>query len=310
MKSKRKTPSTAHDAQSKRPAGNETSILKRLSSMPPIRDFDEYDARAIKDKDELGFLNNYELCREAIRQALLRMPRHQAKTLERILKAEPPLIVFPTVHGDMDYLNAMSEAVVLWENCAPGAPFPPPFMSIVDKFRPFIAKHRREAVVAVELMTGPIYAKPLHTQLSMRTILVHVPLDGDKASLHVASEQVTNAMRASGWFDNNGGGRPATDFLALAYFRACQGQKEAKAHLRFSDKLRADDEGQTVFGKKLYAPAIENVLRSPSEAAWSEALIRIEQRVMKLANRLMLLVKEGHLKPTPKKKRGWAHDLD
>lgn len=249
-------------------------------------------------------MNNYEICREAMRQALLRMPRLNGKeaadTLAKVLREEPHLIVLPTNHGDTHYFSSMSDAVTIWQSCAPGTDFPPPFMGIIAKVRELMARQRPARAVGIELMEGESYIKSEASRRISRTILVHVPIVGGKPSLPKAMRQCREAFMASGLFDNNGGGRAATDVVALSYYRLSQGNRQAKARLRLTDMLRKDEEGLTGFGRRLYAPAIDNVQRSPSESAWSEGVERVERRVMRLADRLMQLVADGHLAPTPK----------
>ena len=45
--------------------GARIPLLKRLSAMPDISGHYEYDARIIRDNQELRLLNRYELCRDA-----------------------------------------------------------------------------------------------------------------------------------------------------------------------------------------------------------------------------------------------------
>lgn len=275
-----------------------------LSNFPEIIGHDEYDFRGLADQNEMAVANNYEICREAIRQSLLRIPvlysHALADTLAEVLRSEPALIVLPAEHGDMHYFSSMSEALCIWQACAPGTPLPPPFPRIIDKVREYRSGERYEPAVGVELMDGPVYVKSVASQRISRTFLVHVPIVGDMARLNTASEQIEKAIKASGLLNNNGGGREPTHVLAMGYYRLSQGNKHTKARLWYKDKLRKDDEGVTPFGRKLYEVAIEGADESPSESAWSDGVSRIEELVMSLANRLMQLVAYGLIKPTPK----------
>ena len=289
--------------------GARIPLLKRLSAMPGIFGHYEYDARIIRDNQELRLLNRYELCREAIRQAQRRLPFAQRRKLADILWTEPHLVALPINHKDMEYFSAMSDMLTIWQSCSPECPGPPPFLDIIDQIREFTAKARKTRMVGVELMQGSTYLKSKASQSISRTILVHVPIVGAKPSLPLAMKQLQEAFVASGLFDDNGGGRESTDFLAIAFYRACQGNQEAKARLSFIEKLNKDDEGQTEFGKKLYAAAIDNKLRSPSESSWSEGVHRIDKKVMRLAELIMKMIGDGSLRSTPKKSRVRAADL-
>jgi len=283
-------------------SGTGTSLTQMLSNFPEILGYDEYDFREIKDSDELELSNNYEICREAMRQALLRMPKlydqNAADTLAQVLREEPHLIVYPADHGDMHYFTLMSEAVAIWQACAPGTTLPPPIPSIIGKVREYRGGLRYEPAVGIELMNGPSHVKSEASQGNSRTFLIHVPIVGGKASLPDAMQQCRHAFIASGLFDNNGGGRVPSYVLSMAYYRLCQGNKHLKARLWFKDKLRKDNERATKFGNLLYEVAIGGEDESPSEAAWSEGSTRIEELVMPLANRLMQLVALGHIKPS------------
>ena len=285
-------------------SGTGTSLSQMLSNFPEIIGHDEYDFRGLADQNEMAVANNYEICREAIRQSLLRIPvlysHALADTLAEVLRSEPALIVLPAEHGDMHYFSSMSEALCIWQACAPGTPLPPPFPSIIDKVREYRSKEQYEPAVGVELMQGPVYVKSEASQRISKTFLVHVPIVGDMARLNAASEQIEKAIKASGLLNNNGGGREPTHVLAMGYYRLSQGNKHTKARLWYKDKLRKDDEGVTPFGRKLYEVAIEGADESPSESAWSDGVSRIEELVMPLANRLMQLVAYGVIKPTPK----------
>ena len=285
-------------------SGTGTSLSQMLSNFPEIIGHDEYDFRGLADQNEMAVANNYEICREAIRQSLLRIPvlysHALADTLAEVLRSEPALIVLPAEHGDMHYFSSMSEALCIWQACAPGTPLPPPFPRIIDKVREYRSGERYEPAVGVELMDGPVYVKSVASQRISRTFLVHVPIVGDMARLNAASEQIEKAIKASGLLNNNGGGREPTHVLAMGYYRLSQGNKHTKARLWYKDKLRKDDEGVTPFGRKLYAVAIEGADESPSESAWSDGVSRIEELVMPLANRLMQLVAYGFIKPTLK----------
>lgn len=285
-------------------SGTGSSLSQMLSNFPEIVGHDEYDFRGLADQNEMAVANNYEICREAIRQSLLRIPalysQALADTLAEVLRSEPALIVLPAEHGDMHYFSSMSEALCIWQACAPGTPLPPPFPSIIDKVREYRSGERYEPAVGVELMDGPVYVKSVASQRISRTFLVHVPIVGDMARLNAASEQIEKAIKASGLLNNNGGGREPTHVLAMGYYRLSQGNKHTKARLWYKDKLRKDDEGVTPFGRKLYEVAIEGADESPSESAWSDGVSRIEELVMSLANRLMQLVAYGLIKPTPK----------
>ena len=285
-------------------SGTGTSLSQMLSNFPEIIGHDEYDFRGLADQNEMAVANNYEICREAIRQSLLRIPvlysHALADTLAEVLRSEPALIVLPAEHGDMHYFSSMSEALCIWQACAPGTPLPPPFPRIIDKVREYRSGERYEPAVGVELMDGSVYVKSVASQRISRTFLVHVPIVGDMARLNAASEQIEKAIKASGLLNNNGGGREPTHVLAMGYYRLSQGNKHTKARLWYKDKLRKDDEGVTPFGRKLYEVAIEGADESPSESAWSDGVSRIEELVMSLANRLMQLVAYGLIKPTPK----------
>ncbi len=285
-------------------SGTGTSLSQMLSNFPEIIGHDEYDFRGLADQNEMAVANNYEICREAIRQSLLRIPalysQALADTLAEVLRSEPALIVLPAEHGDMHYFSSMSEALCIWQACAPGTPLPPPFPSIIDKVREYRSGERYEPAVGVELMDGPVYVKSVASQRISRTFLVHVPIVGDMARLNAASEQIEKAIKASGLLNNNGGGREPTHVLAMGYYRLSQGNKHTKARLWYKDKLRKDDEGVTPFGRKLYEVAIDGKEESPSEPAWSDGVSRIEELVMPLANRLMQLVAYGLIKPRPK----------
>ena len=285
-------------------SGTGTSLSQMLSNFPEIIGHDEYDFRGLADQNEMAVANNYEICREAIRQSLLRIPalysQALADTLAEVLRSEPALIVLPAEHGDMHYFSSMSEALCIWQACAPGTPLPPPFPSIIDKVREYRSKEQYEPAVGVELMQGPVYVKSEASQRISKTFLVHVPIVGDMARLNDASRQIEKAIQASGLLNNNGGGREPTHVLAMGYYRLSQGNKHTKARLWYKDKLRKDDEGVTPFGRKLYEVAIEGADESPSEPAWSDGVSRIEELVMPLANRLMQLVAYGLIKPTPK----------
>ena len=285
-------------------SGTGTSLSQMLSNFPEIIGHDEYDFRGLADQNEMAVANNYEICREAIRQSLLRIPvlysHALADTLAEVLRSEPALIVLPAEHGDMHYFSSMSEALCIWQACAPGTPLPPPFPRIIDKFREYRSGERYEPAVGVELMDGPVYVKSVASQRISRTFLVHVPIVGDMARLNDASRQIEKAIQASGLLNNNGGGREPTHVLAMGYYRLSQGNKHTKARLWYKDKLRKDDEGVTPFGRKLYEVAIDGKEESPSEPAWSDGVSRIEELVMPLANRLMQLVAYGVIKPTPK----------
>ena len=285
-------------------SGTGTSLSQMLSNFPEIIGHDEYDFRGLADQNEMAVANNYEICREAIRQSLLRIPvlysHALADTLAEVLRSEPALIVLPAEHGDMHYFSSMSEALCIWQACAPGTPLPPPFPRIIDKVREYRSKEHYEPAVGVELMQGPVYVKSEASQRISKTFLVHVPIVGDMARLNDASRQIEKAIQASGLLNNNGGGREPTHVLAMGYYRLSQGNKHTKARLWYKDKLRKDDEGVTPFGRKLYEVAIDGADESPSESAWSDGVSRIEELVMPLANRLMQLVAYGLIKPTPK----------
>ena len=236
-------------------SGTGTSLSQMLSNFPEIIGHDEYDFRGLADQNEMAVANNYEICREAIRQSLLRIPvlysHALADTLAEVLRSEPALIVLPAEHGDMHYFSSMSEALCIWQACAPGTPLPPPFPSIIDKVREYRSKEQYEPAVGVELMQGPVYVKSEASQRISKTFLVHVPIVGDMARLNDASRQIEKAIQASGLLNNNGGGREPTHVLAMGYYRLSQGNKHTKARLWYKDKLRKDEEGVTRFGNKL-----------------------------------------------------------
>ena len=246
---------------------------------------------------------NYDYAREALRQALLRLPwRGQilgAENLAKVIKDEPHLLSCPMDHGNLYYFEQMSYMVVIWKTYAPDEPFPPPFVSFIEKIRPEIARHHQPNPVIAFMNTDDTPIRHKGSQATSDTIVTHIPKNLlRKPSLKEAIRAFTQAARASGAFGENGKSRPTNDWLALTYHKYAQGNQEPKPYLRFPDQLRPGTVTLGTAASKIYAGAFPKPYNAPVETTWSSAVARAEERIMALAEMLMKLVGDYHITPT------------
>ncbi len=274
-----------------------------LSKLPPITGYDEYDLRGVESEAEMIVGANYDYAREALRQALLRLPwRGQvlgAENLTKVIRDEPNLLSLPIDHGNLYYFEQMSYMVVIWKTYAPDEPFPPPFMSFIEKIRPEIAQYHRQNPVIAFMHTDDTPVRHKGSQATSDTIVTHIPKNLlRQPSLKEAIRAFTQAARASGAFGENGKSRPTNDWLALTYHKYAQGNQEPKPYLRFPDQLRPGTVTLGTAAGKIYAGAFPKPYNAPVETTWSSAVARAEERIMALAEMLMKLVSDYHITPT------------
>lgn len=283
--------------------GNFKALAPYLATLPQIVGFDEYDLRGVETEAEMVVGGNYDYAREALRQSLLRLPsRGQvlgADNLAKVIRDEPHLLSLPVDHGDVYYFEQMSYMVVIWKTYAPDEPFPPPFMSFIEKIRPDIAKYYQPNPVISFMLKDNTPVRHKGSHATSDTIVTHIPKNQlRQPSLKEAIRAFTRTARASGAFGKNGKSRLTNEWLALTFHKAAQGNKDPKAYLRFPDKLRP---GQVTMGKvgaKIYKAAFQKPYDCPLETTWSSAAIRAEERIMELAEMLMKLVCDHHITPT------------
>lgn len=131
-----KTPETK-PTRNRKSHGAYKALAPYLAKLPPITGYDEYDLRGVESEAEMIVGANYDYARESLRQAVLRLPgRGQvlgAKNLAKVIKDEAHLLSCPIDHGNLYYFEQMSYMVVIWKTYAPDEPFPPPFMSFIEK---------------------------------------------------------------------------------------------------------------------------------------------------------------------------------
>ena len=283
--------------------GNFKALAPYLATLPQIVGFDEYDLRGVETEAEMVVGGNYDYTREALRQSLLRLPSLGqllgAENLAKVIRDEPHLLSLPVDHGDVYYFEQMSYMVVIWKTYAPDEPFPPPFMSFIEKIRPDIEKYYQpNPVISFMLKDGtPVRHKGSHA--TSDTIVTHIPKNQlRQPSLKEAIRAFTRTARASGAFGKNGKSRLTNEWLALTFHKAAQGNKDPKPYLRFPDQLRPGVVTMGKVGAKIYKAAFQKPYDCPLETTWSSAAIRAEERIMELAEMIMKLVSDHHITPT------------
>lgn len=283
--------------------GNFKALAPYLSTLPQIVGYDEYDLRGVETEAEMVVGGNYDYAREALRQSLLRLPsRGQvlgAENLAKVIRDEPHLLSLPVDHGDIYYFEQMSYMVVIWKTYAPEEPFPPPFMSFIEKIRPDIEKYYQPNPVISFMLKDdtPVWHKGSHA--TSDTIVTHIPKNQlRQPSLKEAIRAFTRAARASGAFGKKGKSRLTNEWLALTFHKFAQGNKDPKAYLRFPDQLRPGVVTMGKVGAKIYKAAFQKPYNCPLETTWSSAAARAEERIMELAETLMKLVSDHHITPT------------
>lgn len=297
-----KTPGT-NPTRHRKSYGDYKALAPYLAKLPPITGYDEYDLRGVESEGEMIVGANYDYAREALRQALLRLPwRGQilgAENLAKVIKDEPHLLSCPIDHGNLYYFEQMSYMVVIWKTYAPDEPFPPPFVSFIEKIRPEIARYHQPNPVIAFMNTDDTPIRHKGSQATSDTIVTHIPKNLlRKPSLKEAIRAFTQAARASGAFGENGKSRPTNDWLALTYHKYAQGNQEPKPYLRFPDQLRPGTVTIGTAASKIYAGAFPKPYNAPVETTWSSAVARAEERIMTLTEVLMKLVGDYHITPT------------
>lgn len=328
MKSKRKTPSPTPDptamppaqplelvpspaaapviendappkpSRKKRILGGGKSITQALSRHPKIVGLEEFDLRAIHDNRELRIITDYEYAREAVRwcfnSLILEGQSEKAEAIRRLLGAGPMLVSTPKGKVDADDLEHLSDMLVFWHGCAASETTPPPAMTVIKRFREFAAKNHHHGPAKVFRLRDKGFAKNRLGDKFSTTFIVQVLRHPKrKPSASEVAEAFYNLTVAEGVCEDDNGGRPKSDLLALIYLRICMGMKEPKAHLYFKEHLHPATEGATEFGSDVYAAALG--ANGPSKGAWSEGLKRAHERVVRLAKLFMRLVDKGHI---------------
>ena len=283
--------------------GNFKALAPYLATLPQIVGHDEYDLRGVETEAEMVVGGNYDYAREALRQSLLRLPsRGQvlgAENLAKVIRDEPHLLSLPVDHGDVYYFEQMSYMVVIWKTYAPDEPFPPPFMSFIEKIRPDIAKYYQPNPVISFMLKDNTPVRHKGSHATSDTIVTHIPKNQlRQPSLKEAIRAFTRTARASGAFGKNGKSRLTNEWLALTFHKAAQGNKDPKPYLRFPDQLRPGVVTMGKVGAKIYKAAFQKPYNCPLETTWSSAAIRAEERIMELAEMIMKLVSDHHITPT------------
>lgn len=289
--------------RSRKSHGNFKALAPYLATLPQIVGFDEYDLRGVETEAEMVVGGNYDYAREALRQSLLRLPsRGQvlgADNLAKVIRDEPHLLSLPVDHGDVYYFEQMSYMVVIWKTYAPDEPFPPPFMSFIEKIRPDIEKYYQPNPVISFMLKDNTPVRHKGSHATSDTIVTHIPKNQIRQpSLKEAIRAFTRTARASGAFGKNGKSRLTNEWLALTFHKAAQGNKDPKAYLRFPDQLRPGVVTMGKVGAKIYKAAFQKPYNCPLETTWSSAAIRAEERIMELAETIMKLVSDHHITPT------------
>jgi hypothetical protein len=269
-----------------------------LSRHPKISGVDEFDLRAIQDNRELRLISDYEYAREAVRwcfnSLILDGQSEKAEFIQRLLSAGPMLVSTPEGKVDADDLEHLSDMLVFWHKCAASEKTPPPAMTLIKRFRGFAATNHHYGPAKVFRLRDKSFAKNrLGDKFSTTFIVQVLKHPKRKPSASEVAEAVYNLAVAEGVCEDDHGGRPKSDLLALIYLRICLGMKEPKAHLYFKEHLRPGDEGATKFGSDIYVAALG--ANGPSKGAWSEGLKRAHERVVRLAKLFMRLVDKGHV---------------
>lgn len=269
-----------------------------LSRHPKISGVDEFDLRAIQDNRELRLISDYEYAREAVRwcfnSLILDGQSEKAEFIQRLLSAGPMLVSTPEGKVDADDLEHLSDMLVFWHKCAASEKTPPPAMTLIKRFRGFAATNHHYGPAKVFRLRDKSFAKNrLGDKFSTTFIVQVLKHPKRKPSASEVAEAVYNLAVAEGVCEDDHGGRPKSDLLALIYLRICLGMKEPKAHLYFKEHLRPGDEAATKFGSDIYVAALG--ANGPSKGAWSEGLKRAHERVVRLAKLFMRLVDKGHV---------------
>jgi len=159
--------------------GNFKALAPYLATLPQIVGHDEYDLRGVETEAEMVVGGNYDYAREALRQSLLRLPsRGQvlgAENLAKVIRDEPHLLALPVDHGDVYYFEQMSYMVVIWKTYAPDEPFPPPFMSFIEKIRPDIEKYYQPNPVISFMLKDNTPVRHKGSHATSDTIVTHIP---------------------------------------------------------------------------------------------------------------------------------------
>lgn len=297
------TAPAAKATRNRKPHGDHRTLALYLSKFPAITGHDEYDLRAVDADGEMIVGTNYEYAREALRQALLRLPlRGQvlgAENLAKVIRDEPHLLSLPTDHGDVYYFEQMSYMMVIWKTYAPDEPFPPPFMSFIEKIRPDISRYHRPNPVIAFMLTDDTPVRHKGSEATSDTVVTHIPKNQlRQPSLKEAIKAFVRAAKESRAFAKKGRSRRTSDWLALTYHRYAQGNKDPKPYLRFTEQLRPGEVTLGEAARKLYAGAFDNPIKSPLETTWSSAVGRAEERIVVLADMVMKLVCDWHITPT------------
>jgi hypothetical protein len=204
------------------------------------------------------------------------------------------LVSTPKGKVDADDLGHLSDMLVFWHKCAASETTPPPAMTVIKRFREFASKNHHFGPAKVFRLRDKSFAKNrLGDKFSTTFIVQVLKHPKRKPSASEVAEAVYNLAVAEGVCEDDNGGRPKSDLLALIYLRICLGMKEPKAHLYFKEHLRPGDEGATEFGSDIYAAALG--ANGPSKGAWSEGLKRAHERVVRLARLFMRLLNQGHV---------------
>lgn len=282
----------------KRILGGGRSVTRVLSRHPKILGVEEFDLRAIQDNRELRIIADYEYAREAVRwcfnSLILEGQSEKAESIRRLLSSGPMLASTPKGKVDADDLEHLSDMLVFWHGCAADEKTPPPAMAMIKRFREFAAKNHHHGPAKVFRLRDKSFAKNRLGDKFSTTFVVQVLRHPKrKPSASEVAEAFYNLLVAEGVCEDDNGGRPKSDLLALIYLRICLGMKEPKAHLYFKEHLHQRDEGATKFGSEIYAAALG--ANGPSKGAWSEGLKRAHERVMQLAKLFMRLVDQGHV---------------
>lgn len=269
-----------------------------LSRHPKILGVEEFDLRAIQDNRELRIIADYEYAREAVRwcfnSLILEGQSEKAESIRRLLSSGPMLASTPKGKVDADDLEHLADMLVFWHGCAADEKTPPPAMAMIKRFWEFAAKNHHHGPAKVFRLRDKSFAKNRLGDKFSTTFIVQVLRHPKrKPSASEVAEAFYNLLVAEGVCEDDNGGRPKSDLLALIYLRICLGMKEPKAHLYFKEHLHPRDEGATKFGSDIYAAALGS--NGPSKGAWSEGLKRAHERVMQLAKLFMRLVDQGHV---------------
>ena len=285
-------------SRKKRILGGGKSMTQVLSRHPKIIGVEEFDLRAIQDNRELRVIADYEYAREAVRwcfnSLILEGQSEKAESIRRLLSAGPMLVSTPKGMVDADDLGHLSDMLVFWHKCAASETTPPPAMTVIKRFREFASTNHHYGPAKVFRLRDKRFAKNrLGDKFSTTFIVQVLKHPKRKPSAGEVAEAVYNLVVAEGVCEDDNGGRPKSDLLALIYLRICLGMKEPKAHLYFKEHLRPGDEGATEFGSDIYAAALG--ANGPSKGAWSEGLKRAHERVVRLARLFMRLLDQGHV---------------